>query len=221
MNPTLKAGDVLYVMPYGSKRIRPGDVILFQQSESARLSAHRVISVDKVGRLRTRGDNNTMDDPWRVQPSEIRGHVVYAARGRVVRRIFGGLLGRLWGLMMRPRRWLWMNILRSLRPVYHHLAGSVVLGRIRSHVKPKVIHFKALENESQLHLLIGDRVVGRLPPGQKRWQINPLFRLLVDEATLPDPVHMVKSPTHDDRERVAHDRSGETSGCENQELRKK
>ena len=59
MNPTLKAPDILHVIPYNGGKIKCGDVIVFEHPEGDGKNriTHRVISVDSNG-IRTHGDNN-------------------------------------------------------------------------------------------------------------------------------------------------------------------
>jgi len=63
MNPTLKAPDLLQVVPYQGKEIHRGDVIVFRPPGSKGMVVHRVISVDAQG-VRTRGDKNSELDLW-------------------------------------------------------------------------------------------------------------------------------------------------------------
>ena len=62
MNPTLKAGDGLTIIPYGNRKILVGDVVVFSRPEGNHNVVHRVVAADSEG-IRTRGDNNINIDP--------------------------------------------------------------------------------------------------------------------------------------------------------------
>ena len=93
MNPILKSGDLLEVVPYNGRRIQRGDVILFFCEDEDRKVVHRVVAMHDRG-VRTRGDNNGRIDPRIVSPGQVLGHVVRAQRGRRWRRIAGGWAGQ-------------------------------------------------------------------------------------------------------------------------------
>jgi hypothetical protein len=93
MNPILKSGDLLEVVPYNGKTIQRGDVILFFCEDENRKVVHRVVAMNAHG-VRTMGDNNGCVDPWVVSARHILGHVIRAQRGRRWRRIAGGRAGQ-------------------------------------------------------------------------------------------------------------------------------
>ena len=189
MNPTLNAGDTIYFVPYGTNRILSGDVIVFKLPGHARVACHRVVSVDAEGRVRTRGDNNNLVDPWDLRPEEILGRVVCAHRGKRMRRIFGGVVGRMFGTAMRFKPALRSQAFRFFQPVYRRLAESEIFRRLNSRIETRVVCFHRADSKSELQLLIGRRLVARLSPGQDRWRIKPPFRLFVNEDALPIPEH--------------------------------
>ena len=80
MNPTLKNLDLLKVVPYSNKKIRPGDVIVFHPPGESKKITHRVISVNQ-GKIIARGDNNLAADPWPLRRENILGQVLSAQRG--------------------------------------------------------------------------------------------------------------------------------------------
>jgi signal peptidase I len=92
MNPTLRQPDLLIVVPYADRPVRPGDVIYCRSPEDGREVVHRVVCVVPDG-IRTRGDNNPIDDPYLLQVADVAGRVVAARRGglRNVSSIFGQL----------------------------------------------------------------------------------------------------------------------------------
>jgi len=190
MNPTLKAPDVLQVSPYRGEKIQPGDVIVFLPSESNHLAVHRVISVDSQG-IKTRGDHNIDIDPWVVTPDRILGRVVWAQWGNRRRPIYGGLRGRLYSLGIGAIRMLDLKVSSLLHPMYHRLARAGLLRRwLPAQMQTRVLFFNRFGG-TELQLLMGRRVIGRLLPGRNEWVIRRPFQLFVNEASLSrgDPNH--------------------------------
>jgi signal peptidase I len=190
MNPTLKSGDGLEVVPWAGTKIRCGDVIVFFSPEGCQKITHRVISVNSKG-VRTRGDNNKSVDPWVLTPVSIIGRVVYAQRGNKRRKVFGGPTGQLCAVGGRARKVLDMWVTSLLHHPYHWMVRIGILGRlIQRQIKLKVISLNRPEG-IELQLLMGRRVIGRLLRGRKKWYIQRPFRLFLDESTLPEnPLQM-------------------------------
>jgi len=190
MNPTLKAPDLLQVVPYQGKEIHRGDVIVFRPPGSKGMVVHRVISVDAQG-VRTRGDHNTDLDPWVLSPDRIVGRVVGAQWGNWRRSISGGLRGRSYAFGVRIIRMIDSKISPLLHPIYHRLAQTGILRRwLPFGVDTRILCFNR-STGTELQLLLGRRVIGRLLPGRNEWVIRRPFRLLVNEASLPrgEPDH--------------------------------
>jgi len=185
MNPTLRAGDFLRVLPYDGRKIRAGDVIVFSSLEDGTKITHRVISVDSRG-IKTRGDNGGNVDPWILRPDDLLGRVVSVQRGKRQLRIFGGPVGQLVGLTLKGIRMIDTEISRLFYPVYDWLARSGILRRwLKGRVDVRVVSLNR-PGGKELYLLLGQRAVGRWLPGKDRWQIRRPFRLFVDEASLPE-----------------------------------
>jgi hypothetical protein len=185
MNPTFRDGDRLWVIPYGKRRIRSGDVIVFCPPADACHVVHRVIAVSPSG-MKTRGDNNHFMDPWILRSEDIFGRVVSAGRAKSRVRISGGARGRLSARLLRIAKQADAMISAMLRPIYLRIAKSGIIIRLVSQrVKPRVVCFKQPKG-IEMQLLLGRRVIGRRLPGQALWQIRRPFRLFVDEAALPD-----------------------------------
>jgi signal peptidase I len=165
MNPILKAGDLLEVVPYNGRQIRRGDAILFFCPEENRNVVHRVVALGARG-IKTMGDNNVYSDPWIVTPEQVVGYVVRAQRGRRWRRIPGGYAGRLAAYLVRSVR------------------CALTMLSARRFLATRIIAFKRPEG-TELQLLLGRRVIGALPPGQSAWTIRRPFRLFVDASSLP------------------------------------
>ena len=194
MNPTLKSGDGINVIPYGKKKIRIGDVIVFPSPKGYHNVVHRVVSVDSQG-IRTRGDNNSNIDPWTLSHDGIIGHVFRAQQGNRRISIHGGLKGLLYSLGIRATRMIDSNISSLLHPAYHWLSRTGALRPwLSARLQTRVLSFNR-PNGTELQLLIGRRVIGRLLPGSSQWVIRRPFRLFVDEAALPKnpsiPHHLV------------------------------
>jgi len=79
MNPILKPGDRLHIVPCDGQPIRRGDVVVFVPPGGDTKIIHRVISVESHG-VRTQGDNSSSADEWILSPDRIIGRVIYAQR---------------------------------------------------------------------------------------------------------------------------------------------
>ncbi len=184
MSPTLKTLDRLYVIPYHGQRIQCGEVIVFISPEVERTIVHRVVHVDSQG-IRTRGDNSSYPDPWVLSPDNIVGRVVYAERKNKRLPIYRGLRGRLYSLGIRAMRMIDSKVSSLLRPTYHRLARTDALRRcLPAQLKIRILSFDR-SSGTELQLLIGRRVIGRLLPGRNQWHIQRPFRLFINEASLP------------------------------------
>jgi len=184
MNPTLKAGDGLSIIPYGNKKIRVGDVIVFPHPQGRHHVAHRVFSVDSQG-IQTRGDNNPTIDPWVLFSDPIIGRVDHAKRKEKRVTIPGGIMGRILAKAFRTIKQIDSAVSKILHPAYHRLARSGIFRKNNRFLpKTRMLSFNRSEG-IELQLLMGDRVIGRRLPGNGLWQILRPFRLFVDEASLP------------------------------------
>ena len=185
MNPTLKAGDQVRVLPYENTRIRVGDVIVFQAPEGTRHVTHRVISVDSRG-VKTRGDNNNKTDSWVLRPDEIIGRVVSTCRGSKTILICGGRRGMIYNRVLLTIKHINVTISHILHPAYHRLAESGIFRRALPHgIKPRVFCFTS-PHGVEMQLLIGRWIIGRRRPGwDDQWHIRRPFLLFVDEGFLP------------------------------------
>jgi hypothetical protein len=185
MNPTLKSGDRLQIMPYDRKRIRRGDVVVFIPPGGDTKIIHRVISANSCG-IRTRGDNSSHLDPWVLRPDHIFARVVCAKRKNRQRRVFGGPLGKVLALTFRVIHAVDSYVSFLLRPAYDELAKGDIFSRLLpARMRPRVVSFDRAAGK-ELQLLMGRRVIGRWLPGRSRWHICRPFRLFVDEESLPE-----------------------------------
>jgi hypothetical protein len=185
MNPSLKAGDGLNVVPYENRKVCVGDVVVFRPPGGNHDVVHRVVSVDAEG-VRTRGDNNSQVDPWVLQRGDIIGRVVSARRGSGSVTIHGGAWGRVLGPALRTEKQLNQTISRILHPAYHLLARSGVLSAfLPLQRKTRILCFNR-NGGKELQLLVGKRVIGRRLPDKNQWEISRPFRLFIDESSLPN-----------------------------------
>ncbi len=183
MNPLFRDGDALTLVPCNGG-LRRGDVIVFTPPGGEHMIVHRVVSVGPGG-VRTRGDNCGSVDPWDLQPRDIAGRVVSLRRKRRQIPIPGGAAGRLQHSAVRLLRigdYAFSNLFRG---AYHRLARSRFSRRhLHGLLARRVITVNRPEGK-ELQLMVGNRLAGRLLPGQKSWTIWRPYLLFVDEETLP------------------------------------
>jgi len=184
MSPILKAGDILEIVSYKGQEIRAGDVIVFIPPGGEYKVIHRIAVMDPQG-IRTRGDNCTDVDPWILNREQVLGRVICARRRNKRLRVFGGIIGSLFATLIRVIHSFDSSVSELLRPPYKRLAGVGLFKHLLpKSMEPRVISFKRRAG-TELQLVIGQRVIGRWPPGESRWHIRRPFRLLVDEDSLP------------------------------------
>jgi len=194
MNPTLRQPDLLTVVPYHDRTVRPGDVVYFRSPERDHAVVHRIVRVTSQG-IRTRGDSNRSDDPYLLHESQVIGQVVAAQRGERLRRVAGGWRGQL----SRRGVVLWRVASRLstklLHGTYYALArGGVFRRLLPPRLRPRIFVFQARQR-TLFRLMVGRREMGHYDAARGRWHIQRPFRLFVDQAKLPQP--------HMDSERAA------------------
>lgn len=183
MNPTLCEPEILEIVPYGSRPIQVGDVVFFTPHETDQAVIHRVIRVTLTG-ISTRGDNNSQEDIFLLQPKDIKGRVVAAWRGQERREIAGGWRGLLTSRWLRWQRTLDRDMSRLLHPVYYALAHWGIVARIiPSRLRPRIVVFQT-NGHSHRCLLFGRLLIGRYDDQQREWEIKRPFRLFVDKRVL-------------------------------------
>ena len=78
MEPTLEINDVVLVQKCQPTELKIGDIITFKQED--RIISHRILDIDKKGetiKFETKGDNNKIPDPDKVNAEQIYGKVVF------------------------------------------------------------------------------------------------------------------------------------------------
>ena len=184
MNPVLRTGDIVTIIPYDGREICAGDVIVYRLPENNFNIIHRVISSDLHG-VRTCGDNNKFPDSYILKAEDIIGRAIYAIRNDKHFYIYGGTFGMLSITVTRA-----INKIKSifsclLRSPYHWLAQAGIFRRwLPSCIKLQIFSFTRTDG-TELQLLIGRRVIGRRQPAQTQWQIRRPFRLIIDVSSLP------------------------------------
>ncbi|MGO9569118.1 MAG: S24/S26 family peptidase [Desulfomonilaceae bacterium] len=187
MYPTFTSQDILYVKPYGAARMRPGDVIAFQRDGIAGFVVHRIVTVKGDSGIKTRGDNNDCIDQWDLRPDQILGRVVHAKSRCRLRRIYGGFPGKMEAAYVSLRKWLRNTLFRILRKPYYRLVRAGTFHWVGDRFGRRIVTFQRDGLETELHLFMGGRFVGRFPRGSQKWEIELPFRLLIDENILPTP----------------------------------
>ncbi|MBN1423526.1 S26 family signal peptidase [Candidatus Fermentibacteria bacterium] len=189
MTPTFTPGDMLTVTPYGDKKIRPGDVVVFPSPESGDLITHRVVEVTGEG-IVTRGDNiQSQIDPWTLGPDDIVGCVVAAERAGKERSVWGGPVGIAYHRIQRRRA----RLDTARRRLLYAVIRTVDLGRwlsgmnasvlLPARLRPRVLAVRRPRG-TELLLLMGSRAIGRHVPGGHLWSIRYLYLPFVNKAFL-------------------------------------
>jgi signal peptidase I len=202
MIPTLSDSDLLEVKPYGTTRVRRGDVVCFKSPETGKMIVHRVVSVGPrspvSGRppdgVRTRGDNNLSDDGVILQAGDMIGRVVAMQRGGERRVVHGGWRGPVvlrYARLARSIRWYIAPLPRVL---YSYVAGLGFLDRLLpARFRPRLVRFTA-RYRVFLKLVSGKNAVGYYDDRCDEWHIRWPFRLFVKEQALRDTESQTPNP---------------------------
>jgi SynChlorMet cassette protein ScmC len=194
MNPTLDEPDLLEVRPYGTTRVRPGDVVCFKSPGTGKTVVHRVVDVGPDG-IRTRGDNNPTYDREVLHAGDIIGRVTAVQRGTRRRAILGGWRGLVVLHCVRLGRRIRSSAGLLPHMLYRSVAGLGPLDRmLPASLRPRPVRFAVrYRYRVFLKLLMGRRTIGHYDYRLLKWHIHRPFRLFVGEQTLPDPKSEVQS----------------------------
>ncbi len=176
MNPTLKAGDGLIVIPFTERPVKRGDVVVFRSPLDDKQVVHRVIHVSPQG-IKTRGDNNRLDDPYLLQPADIIGRVVEIHRGRCRFKARNGTAGQYRAELRRTRNRFLFRLaafLAKFAPKRIPLIRATQLN---------IATFKRAGREEQV-LLLGRRAIGRRNHPEAPWLIRAPYRFFIGGKTL-------------------------------------
>jgi hypothetical protein len=180
MNPILREGDLLEVKGYGCEPIRIGDVILFKKESVSGIVVHRVIGLSNNG-LVTRGDNNIEEDLGLLDSRDVIGRVIAAWRGQRRREVLGGMAGIIMAGFTGTRNKLTAAIFDFLAPCYRFVSSRGFLRWLSILAEPKIVKF----GDKDLKLMFGSHEIGRSKEGLG-WFIRPPFKLIIEEASLPE-----------------------------------
>ena len=131
----------------------------------------------------TLGDNNSKVDSPSPGYGDVVGRVVYALRKRKKIRIHGGIPGRIYAIVCRSTRQTRKYAFRVAGYAYWRAVKWSVRRYLFPPLRTKIVVFKR-PGGAERHLLLGRWVIGRYDPGSHRWDINPPFRLFIDETAL-------------------------------------
>ena len=71
MEPTIKTNDVVITKMVKKEKIKKGDVITFLQD--GEVITHRITQIDENGEYATKGDNNNIEDTFKINYDNIEG----------------------------------------------------------------------------------------------------------------------------------------------------
>lgn len=73
MGPSIDTGDVVVAAPHDGSLLGPGTVVVFEDSDSAALTTHRIVETTPDGGYLTRGDANPRPDSTPLEPDRVVG----------------------------------------------------------------------------------------------------------------------------------------------------
>ncbi|MCF7809746.1 signal peptidase I [bacterium] len=185
MNPTLKASDVLEIIPYGDSKIKCGDVIVFISPNDKHKVTHRIISISKKG-IETKGDHNKHIDPYLLTRSDVIGRVKSVKRNNRIIRIYGGITGRLQSKIIQLINYADRIISFLIHPVYLLIIKSGIIRKLlKTDSKLRIINIEK-PNSTELKLMFGKKSIGYYNQTQNKWVIRRPYRIFVDEKSLPN-----------------------------------
>lgn len=170
MSPTLKTGDLLYVDTSPGRKIRPGDIIVFRPQADVGLVAHRVFQVGSQCGYSTLADSNSLPDDWMVSEESILGRVILVRRNNRMLTPLGGRLGVMRQQALRLRRVVVHTLFNLLRAVFLSMARFRIFPMIARRLPTRVVWYSKAGGGGELHLFVGNRLVGRFAAGASRWQ---------------------------------------------------
>ena len=180
MKPLFKEAEILRITPCNGDEVSDGDVIVFRLPEDDAFIIHRVVSVTPNG-IRTKGDNNSELDSWFVKQEHIIGRVERTG----LCSIKGGRAGRLFLSILKGYPRVKRMLVSVLSPLYHRLSEKASLSRLTARIAPLCVIAMDKREGSELQLMMGRHLIGRLSPMSDKWEIKRPFRVFINERTLP------------------------------------
>lgn len=180
MKPTLSPLDMLDVVPYNGKNIRPGDVIVFFSRDRGHKIAHRVLSV-RPGKILTKGDNNAKIDTISLLPENIVGKVEYFERGKKRFRVYGGRVGQMYASLFRAKQFSGRALSYLFGNAYIKLAKTgIALRLIPCREKIRTVVFKRPYGED-VQVFMGNLLIARRRSRHNNWYVRKPFRLFIED----------------------------------------
>lgn len=181
MYPTLKEPEVIKLKPYEDGKIRVGDVIFFLPPGKDKSVIHRVIKITNKG-IKTRGDNNSLDDDYFLQMKDIKGQVISVIKNDKERKIYGGFIGIIIGKWLHYRKLFFRVFSKPFRPFYRLLLKNNVIAALLP-FQPKILGFQS-DGQRFFKISLGNRIIGRYGFKKQNGILNPFFRLAVDSKKI-------------------------------------
>ena len=174
MLKSIMPGDKVEITKVAFDKLRPGDVIVYNNPEKMHLNViHRIIGRDVKG-LITRGDNNSDVDPYRVRPEHRPQKVTVVYRG--------SQQFRLKHRMSLHRLRLTQMYLRKIKskiffPIYIFIAKFGLFYIFGRFLKTEIRKFKR-PGRIELQLFYGKRRIGVFKSENETWLIRFPWRLI-------------------------------------------
>ena len=78
MEPTIKAGDLAFTVPVTTTNLQVRDIITFISPKDQKQTILHRINKIKNNNFETKGDNNDVEDIWKVTPNLVQGKYIFA-----------------------------------------------------------------------------------------------------------------------------------------------
>jgi signal peptidase I len=185
MNPAFVESEMITVIPYGSSRIRTGDVVCYKTDANENVIVHRVVGI-KGTRIKTKGDNNASPDPFTIESDDIIGRVCSSRREGRIRRVYGGAAGLAVMLLARLYKPAVIFASRMLHNSYCSISRTGIMRKLLPENKQIDVAVFERQNIKYPKIIFSGKTIGRYSQKYKKWHIKRPYRIFVDEAMLPD-----------------------------------
>jgi hypothetical protein len=174
MKPTLLPGDNIITEEISIDKLCYGDVIVYDNPENIRLNIiHRIIGCDSEG-LITRGDNNSMIDPYRVRaehrPLKVVAFERNSQRLPIPKYSKYKIFQKKYKLLRR----------KILYPTYAFIADSQIFYPLGKMFNTELREFKRPKGV-ELQLFLGKRRIGIFDSEAEKWQIRFPWKLFIKD----------------------------------------
>ena len=134
MGEAAPVGTLIVTTPTGHTRVQVGEIVTFHPAGAPQDTyTHRVVGIDRTGRIITRGDVNGAQDGWRIPPALVVGRAVAVLPGVgwLIRALLLLLAGgaAVWGATALLRR-------RDHRLAARFTGLSLVLAAVLAWLRP-------------------------------------------------------------------------------------